>query len=76
MIRQPIIAGVDGSQESVRAASLAWRLARAMDAQCVLVHAVPNVWAPGGMAPLVNSGEVFDLVLSDLQKWLSRELGA
>ena len=76
MIRQPIIAGIDGSQESVRAASLAWRLARAMDAQCVLVHAVPNVWAPGGMAPLVNSGEVFDLVVSDLQKWLSRELGA
>ena len=29
---QPIIAGVDGSPESLRAASLAWRIARAADA--------------------------------------------
>jgi len=37
---QPVIAGVDGSPESLRAASLAWRIARAGDTRCVLVHAV------------------------------------
>jgi len=72
---QPIIAGVDGSPESFRAASLAWRIARAAEAQCVLVYAVPEVWAPGGMAPLVNSSEVFDMLVSDLRHQLGRELG-
>jgi nucleotide-binding universal stress UspA family protein len=44
MTWQPIVAGVDGSPESFRAASLAWRIARAADARCVLVYAVPEVW--------------------------------
>jgi len=73
---QPIIAGVDGSPESLRAAALAWRIARAADTRCVLVHAVPEVWAPGGLAPLVNSPEIFDRLVSDLRHLLARELGA
>ena len=76
MTWQPIVAGVDGSPESFRAASLAWRIARAADAQCVLVYAVPEVWAPGGMAPLVNSSEVFDMVVSDLRHQINHELAA
>jgi nucleotide-binding universal stress UspA family protein len=73
---QPIIAGVDGSPESLHAAALAWRIARVADARCVLVYAVPEVWAPGGLAPLVNAPEVFDLLVSDLRHLLARELGA
>ena len=76
MTWQPIVAGVDGSPESFRAASLAWRIARAADAQCVLVYAVPEVWAPGGMAPLVNSSEVFDMLVSDLRHQIDHELAA
>lgn len=73
---QPIIAGVDGSPESLRAAALAWRVARAADTRCVLVHAVPEVWAPGGLAPLVNSQDIFDRLVSELRHLLDRELGA
>jgi nucleotide-binding universal stress UspA family protein len=73
---QPIIAGVDGSPESLRAASLAWRIARAADTRCVLVYAVPEVWAPGGMEPLVNSSEMFRRLVSELQQLLNGELGA
>lgn len=73
---QPIIAGVDGSPESLRAASLAWRIARVADARCVLVYAVPEVWAPGGLAPLVNSPDMFDMLVSELRALLGRELGA
>ncbi|MGE5802235.1 MAG: universal stress protein [Gemmatimonadota bacterium] len=76
MTWQPIVAGVDGSPESFRAASLAWRIARAADARCVLVYAVPEVWAPGGMAPLVNSPDMFERLVSDLREQLAREVGA
>jgi nucleotide-binding universal stress UspA family protein len=73
---QPVVVGVDGSSESLRAASLAWRIARAADAQCVLVYVVPDMWAPGGMAPLVNSAEMFDMLVSDVQRVLAKELGS
>jgi nucleotide-binding universal stress UspA family protein len=73
---KPIIAGVDGSAESLRAAALAWRLARAADVRCVLVHAVPDVWVPAGMEPVVNGPEVFDLLVGNVQRTLSQELGA
>lgn len=73
---QPIIAGVDGSPESLRAAALAWRIARVADTRCVLVHAVPDLWAPGAMAPLVNSQDIFDRLVSELRHVLDRELGA
>ena len=73
---QPIIAGVDGSPESLRAASLAWRIAKAADTRCLLVHAVPEIWAPAGFAPLVNSAEVFDLLVTELRQLLARELRA
>lgn len=73
---QPIIAGVDGSPESLRAAALAWRIARAADTRCVLVHAVPEVWAPGGMEPLVNSHEIFQRLVTEMRQLLDRELGA
>ena len=73
---QPIIAGVDGSPESLRAAALAWRIARVADTRCVLVHAVPDVWVPGGLALLANSSDVFQRLVAELQQLLDRELGA
>ena len=71
---QPIIAGVDGSPESLQAASLAWRIARAAEAPCLLVYAVPEVWAPGAIAPVLNSREIFDALVMTLRKHLAEEL--
>jgi nucleotide-binding universal stress UspA family protein len=73
---QPVIAGVDGSDESLRAAALACRIARAADAECVLVYAVPEVWSPDGLAPLVNSGQVFDQLVAELRHEISRKWSA
>jgi len=73
---KPIIAGVDGSPESLRAAALAWRIARAADARCILVYAVPDLWAPGGVAPLMHSPEIFDRLRADVRRWLADEVGA
>jgi len=73
---QPVIAGVDGSPESLRAASLAWRIARAADTRCVLVHAVADLWAPGGVEPLASSAEVFDRIVAELRGHIGRELGS
>ena len=70
---QPIIAGVDGSVESLKAAALACRIARAADADCVLVYAVPELWSPDGLAPLVNSPEVFDQLVQALRHQISHE---
>lgn len=73
---QPIIAGVDGSPESFRAASLAWRIARKAQAQFVLVYAVPEVWAPGGIAPLVNGPDIFAMLVSHVRDEIAKELGS
>jgi len=73
---QPIIAGVDGSAESLRAASLAWRIARAADTRCVLVHAVPELWVPGGLSPLVNSPEAFDMLVAEMRQHIAKEVGS
>jgi nucleotide-binding universal stress UspA family protein len=73
---KPIIAGVDGSPESLRAAALAWRIARAADARCILVYSVPDVWAPGGVAPLMHSPGIFDRLAADVRRCLADEVGA
>lgn len=71
---KPIIAGVDGSPESFRAASLAWRIARTADAQCILVYAVPDVGASDAVAPLGGSAAIFDMLVSALRDHMAREL--
>lgn len=50
MKAQSIVVGVDGSPESVAAASVAWMLARAADVPCRLVHAIDDVNASLAMA--------------------------
>ena len=42
----PIVVGVDGSPEAAGAAKLGYRIARAAAANCDLVHATPDAWAP------------------------------
>ena len=45
MITQPIVVGVDGSPESVAAASAAWMMAELAGVPCRLVHPVNDVSA-------------------------------
>lgn len=71
----PVVAGVDGSPESLCAAGRAWRIARAAEVPCIFAYAVPDVWAPGGMAPLINSPDIFDMLVSSVHYELARELG-
>ena len=42
----PIVVGVDASPEAARAATVAYRIARAAAENCDLVHGTPDVWAP------------------------------
>lgn len=82
MKSKPILAGVDGSPESVRAAALAWRIARAADASCVLVYAVPVIpaipddWSPGSMSPMINAPALFDALVGHVRKQIDTELSS
>jgi nucleotide-binding universal stress UspA family protein len=70
-----IVAGVDGSPQSARAAGFAWRLAQTAGAQCRLVHAVPNPWdnVPPVAASYDMAAHVEDY-LSQVQIGLERQL--
>lgn len=46
MVWKRILVGVDESPEAAGAAALGWRLAHAVGAECLLVHAVREFWIP------------------------------
>ncbi|MFC9972951.1 universal stress protein [Spirillospora sp. NPDC127200] len=56
-----IVAGVDGSDTSLRAAAYAWGLARRSDARLLLVHVTPvaalSTLTPGGAAVMREAAE-------------------
>lgn len=71
---KPVMVGVDGSPESVKAAAFAWRLAAAARAECRLLHAVPDAWLadyPGLPAP---SRDVLDDVLEASRQRITQSL--
>lgn len=57
---QPIVVGVDGSPESVRAAVLGTVLAEAAHTTCSLVHAAPDYWSATSMPELGVDPEAID----------------
>lgn len=57
---KPIVAGVDGSPESARAALTAWRLSVAMGVPLELVHAVPDFRAAAALTRLPVPIDVSD----------------
>jgi len=73
---KPVVVGVDGSPESVRAAALGWRIAEAAGAACRLVHAVPDVWAVASLAqvPAYSARLARDLT-EDARRQLATALG-
>jgi nucleotide-binding universal stress UspA family protein len=56
-----IVAGVDGSETSLRAGAYAWGLARRSEARLILVHVSPvaamSTLTPGGAAVMREAGE-------------------
>lgn len=70
-----IVAGVDGSPQSMRAAGFAWRLAETAGVECRLVHAVANPW--DNLPPVAASYDMAARVqthLSQVQLGLERQL--
>ena len=66
MFWKPIVVGVDGSPESIRAAALAWKIAQAARADYWLVHTVPDVTFGGGLGPApVTSPELQERLVED-----------
>ena len=74
MAWKPIVAGVDGSPESLRAAALAWRIAEAGGAKCYFVFAAPEPW-PGGVEPLHYPPRIYDQLVADVRRLLDDGLG-
>lgn len=75
MSRKPVIVGVDGSPESVRAAALGWRIAQAARTECRLVHAVPDVWAVASLAQVpVYSPQLERDLVDDARRQLAGSL--
>lgn len=83
----PVIVGVDGSAESVRAAVAGSMLAQRAKAECHLVHAAPDYWAATSVPNAWGSPEALvvatvdnqrTLLLAELEgnvpSWLAREL--
>ena len=65
MTTRPILVGVDGSAESIRAAEIAGLLARALKQECRYVYAAPELWPPG-LAPLAMLPGMYDGVRDQL----------
>lgn len=63
MAPKPVVVGVDGSPESVHAAALAWRLAKASGAPCRPVLAIAPVIPEPGVEPVAHAPEIYDVVL-------------
>lgn len=64
-----IVAGLDGSPTSMRAAAYAWGLARRSGARLILVHVSPvasiSTLTPGGAAVMRETGEAVAAELRD-----------
>lgn len=73
MSRKPVIVGVDGSPEAVRAAALGWKIAEEARTECRLVHAVPDVWAVASPAQVPMYSPQLERDLADDAR---RQLGS
>jgi nucleotide-binding universal stress UspA family protein len=74
MAPKPIVVGVDGSPESVRAALLGWRLASDSGAPLRLVHALTDMWAAAATAPIPVAPGLDELLLADARRSITESL--
>lgn len=73
MTWKPIVAGVDGSPESIEAAALAWRIAEAAGTKCHFVYALPEPW-PGGLEPLLYPPQVLERLAAEVRRLVEQGL--
>jgi nucleotide-binding universal stress UspA family protein len=75
MFEKPIVAGIDGSPASLRAAALASKLAAAAKTRCQLVHAVPDgrLARAVGTVP-VHARGLFERVLAEARREIAARL--
>lgn len=75
MFEKPIVAGVDGSPESLRAATLASQIAVAAKTRCQLVHAIPDgrLARAVGLVP-VHVQELIEQVMADARREIAARL--
>lgn len=60
-----ILVGIDDSAESLAAAVLAWRLAQALEAECVPVHAAREFWIPFAEEEVIDRVAELQLAVID-----------
>jgi nucleotide-binding universal stress UspA family protein len=76
MTAQPIVVGVDGSEPSVRAAAVAWRIAQAARAEWRPVHALPDIWAAASFAQVpISAPELARRLEAEARARLEAALG-
>lgn len=76
MNQQPVVVGVDGSEQSSRAAAIAWRIARAANVSCSLVCAIPDLWTPGIAGEIAIAPNLFDQLAAEVRRQLAADVGA
>lgn len=72
MRAQPVVVGVDGSPESLRAAVIGSRIARTSSSECILVYAVPVLWTPDGVTDVSISSAIIDRLKGPVCKALAQ----
>jgi len=76
MASQPVVVGVDGSPQSIGAAALAWRIARAANAPCLMITVLPDLWTPGITGDVAVGPALFDALVAEVRDQLATELGS
>jgi nucleotide-binding universal stress UspA family protein len=63
MVKGPIIAGIDGSSQSLQAAGLAWKIAQAARVRLVLVFAVPQMPGPDTVVQHIDAADLTERLI-------------
>jgi len=65
---KPVVVGVDGSPESVRAAALGWRIAEAGGVRCALICALPDPAPVTPLAPPLYGPELYERLYAETRR--------
>ena len=65
---KPVVVGVDGSPESVRAAALGWRIAKAGGVGCALVCALPDPGPATAFGPPLYSPDLYERLYAETRR--------
>jgi uncharacterized protein len=72
MVKGPVIAGTDGSGQSLQAAELAWRIAQAARVRLILGFAVPQFPGPDTVVQHFDAADMSEQVINAVRRELGR----